>query len=110
MSIKVGDLVSVCFISSHGNYRQRQDTVTEVKKTFIELKTGTRFNPRTLRGVENKYIYVDPDNSYWDQLGEKREQLNKINSKFLDLSVSAKQFDWEQVKQDFEQLKAFMES
>jgi len=110
-NLQVGQVVAFCYRGSHGARRLRDVTVTEVKKTFVEINDGSRFSAKDLRqksdchgGTGYRDYYLDTDVAFWDQKDSLEQAMRELNSAFETLISAAKNRNWENTKAAFEAL------
>jgi hypothetical protein len=115
MTVKVGDVVALCYCGIQRAHRVRNVTVTKVKKTFIEIEDGTRFSvgkfnqTRGTNGTQTcSSYYLDPVVSYWDNKALRDAAMRELNTGFENLISAARNRNWEEVKSCYAALSSLI--
>ncbi len=112
---QIGQVVAFCYCGTHGSRRIRNATVTQVKKTFIEIDDGSRYSAVDFRQILNclggnglRNYYLDQQVSYWDGKDERDSAIKTLNRLFESLTIASKSRNWDQVKTCFANLSNFI--
>lgn len=114
-NLQVGQVVAFCYSGSHGTRRIRNATVTQVKKTFIEIDDGSRYSAVDFRQTSDcrgekglRSYYLDPQVSYWDSKDDRDSEIQILNRLFESMTIASKSRNWDQVKTCFANLSDFI--